>query len=274
MLQSFQNHILYEENKKRMSNTLPVPSQSHLVVIPSYNTGKILQKTVEEAIQLWAPVWVIIDGSTDDSVKLLQPLVDKYSGNLKVIELEHNVGKGAAILHAILLAQKKGYTHVLTMDADHQHPAEYIAEFMRQSKKSMEVMIFGQPVFDQSAPAIRVQGRKISNSWVNLETLSWDIKDSLFGMRVYPINDLIKVMQSTRWARRFDFEPEVAVRMAWHGVKTINIETPVRYLLEEEGGVSQFRYLRDNILLTWMHIRLFFGFVIRLPYLLFNKTKK
>jgi hypothetical protein len=50
----------------------------------------------------------------------------------------------------------------------------------------------------------------------------------------------------------------------------INLPTPVKYLSAEEGGISQFRYLRDNTLLTGMHIRLFTGFLLRLPVLLFR----
>jgi glycosyltransferase involved in cell wall biosynthesis len=243
-------------------------SVSHLIIIPSYNTGAILEKTIREVMRYYAPVWVVIDGSTDDSPTLLKALTKQYPQSLKVIHLPKNIGKGAAIFTAIQQAQIQGFSHVLTMDADHQHPAESIAHFMQLSCKNPQAMILGKPVFAASAPALRVQGRKISNSWANLETLNWGIGDSLFGMRLYPIADLIAVMQSTRWARRFDFEPEVAVRLAWRGVEAINLDTPVRYLDKEEGGVSQFRYLRDNTLLTWMHIRLFFGFLLRLPKLL------
>lgn len=241
---------------------------THLIIIPSYNTGAILEKTIREVLHYYAPVWVIIDGSTDDSPALLSALAKQYPQNLKVIHLAKNIGKGAAIFTAIQQAQAQGFTHVLTMDADHQHPAASITHFMQLSAKHPEAMILGKPVFEASAPSLRVQGRKISNSWVNLETLNWGIGDSLFGMRLYPIADLIAVMNSTRWARRFDFEPEVAVRLAWRGVPVINLDTPVRYLRKEDGGVSQFRYLRDNILLTGMHIRLFFGFLLRLPKLL------
>lgn len=241
---------------------------THLIIIPSYNTGAILEKTVREVLHYYYPVWVVIDGSTDDSPTLLCALAKQYPHHLKVIHLTKNIGKGAAIFTAIQQAQAQGFTHVLTMDADHQHPAASIAHFMKLSAKHPQAMILGKPVFEASAPALRVQGRKISNSWVNLETLNWGIGDSLFGMRLYPIADLIAVMKSTRWARRFDFEPEVAVRLAWRGVPVINLDTPVRYLREDEGGVSQFRYLRDNILLTGMHIRLLFGFLIRLPKLL------
>jgi len=162
---------------------------------------------------------------------------------------------------------------VLTMDADHQHPASFIQKFMSVSAMHPEAMILGEPLFDNSAPLIRVKGRRISNWWANLETLGWGIHDSLFGMRVYPIEDLMAVMHSTRWARRFDFEPEIAVRMCWRGVSVINIATPVRYISKEEGGVSQFKYGRDNVLLTGMHIRLFLSFLLRLPGLLLRKNK-
>jgi len=246
-------------------------SSSHLVMIPSYNTGRLLPITVEEALNEWLPVWVIIDGSDDNSEQLLKPLQAKHPETLKIIKLPNNIGKGAAILHGLTLAVVDNYTHVLTLDADHQHPAHYIAKFMDLSLKNPSSMILGMPEFDASAPMLRVKGRKISNWWANLETLGWGIKDSLFGMRVYPIKELMAVMQSTRWAKRFDFEPEVAVRLAWSGVPVLNISTPVRYILKEEGGISQFKYGRDNLLLTGMHIRLFAEFLLRLPALIYKK---
>jgi glycosyltransferase involved in cell wall biosynthesis len=241
------------------------PSKTHLILIPSYNTGPILVITVLEILQHWQPVWVVIDGSDDHSDDLLKPLETQFPSALRVIRLPRNTGKGAAVFTGIKQARQHGYTHVLTMDADHQHPAESIQDFMQTSTLNPEAMILGEPVFDASAPALRVQGRKISNAFANLETLGWGIHDSLFGMRVYPISPLIQVMESTRWARRFDFETEVAVKLAWLGVPAINLPTPVRYLTAQEGGVSQFRYIRDNTLLTWMHTRLLIGFILRLP---------
>ena len=52
-----------------------------------------------------------------------------------------------------------------------------------------------------------------------------------------------------------------------------NIDAPVRYLRADEGGVSHFRYLRDNTLLTWMHTRLFLGFLLRLPVLAWRRLQ-
>lgn len=248
---------------------MTTPSTSHLVLIPSYNTGKIVLATVRDARRYWEPVWVVIDGSTDGTGDALQSMADNDPG-LKIFILPRNQGKGAAVLHGLREATTAAFSHVLTMDADGQHPAEKIPEFMSVSLANPGAVILGRPIFDASAPALRVGGRKISNLWANLETLWQGIGDSLFGFRVYPIKPLQDVMKNNVWMRRFDFDPEAAVRLCWRGIRPINIDAPVKYLRPDEGGVSHFNYLRDNILLTWMHARLLFGFLLRLPLLLWR----
>lgn len=245
-------------------------SSTHIVLIPSYNPGPKVYETVREARQYWNPVWIVIDGSTDESATGLKAMAEE-DGGLQVIHLPRNVGKGAAVLHGLDLAAAAGFTHALTMDSDGQHRADLIPEFMSASAGQPTAMILGMPVFDSSAPNIRVQGRKLSNAWANLETLWAGIGDSLFGFRVYPIAPLRIIMRRHRWMRRFDFDPEAVVRLSWRGVKAVNIPAPVRYFGAEEGGVSHFNYLRDNVLLTWMHARLLLGFVVRLPLLLMRR---
>lgn len=237
------------------------------VLIPSYNSGPLLRQTLADALAVWDDVFVVIDGSTDGSDK---DLGEKKHLGLRIHRLAENRGKGAAVLAGITLAQEEGFTHALAMDADGQHPADHIQPYMSAGKKHPEALILGKPIFASSAPNLRVQGRKISNWWANLETLWWGIDDSLFGMRLYPIAPLKKVFSQTFFARRFDFDPEVAVRLCWKGLPVINLPTPVKYLTAEEGGISQFRYLRDNALLTSMHIRLVLGALVRLPFLLFR----
>ena len=248
-------------------------SRTHLVLIPSYNTGPRVYRTVAEARAQWQPVWVVVDGSTDGTAEGLQRMVDADPG-LKVFVLPANAGKGAAVLHGLEQAQAEGFTHALTMDSDGQHPADLIADFMQRSIARPEVMVLGKPVFDASAPLLRVRGRKVSNGWTNLETLGAGVGDSLYGFRVYPIAALARVMQGQRWMRRFDFDTEAVVRLAWGGVKPVNVDAPVKYLSAEEGGVSHFNYLRDNVLLTWMHTRLMIGFGLRLPLLLWRRLRR
>ena len=248
-------------------------SSTHLVLIPSYNPGPKVLETVRAARAQWTPVWVVVDGSTDGTDAQLEALAAADPG-LRVIVLPENRGKGAAVLAGISEAAAAGFTHALTMDSDGQHPAELIPAFMAASAADPGAMVLGKPVFGPEAPALRVKGRKVSNGWANLETLGMGIGDSLYGFRVYPIVPLARIMRENRFMRRFDFDPEAVVRLAWAGVRPINLDAPVRYLSAEEGGVSHFKYLRDNLLLTWMHTRLFTGFVLRLPLLVWRRLSK
>jgi glycosyltransferase involved in cell wall biosynthesis len=252
---------------------MPDVSRTHLVLIPSYNTGERLFSTVSAARAQWSPVWVVVDGSTDGTGERLQQMAASDPG-LRVWVLPENQGKGAAVLHGLRAAQEAGYTHALTMDSDGQHPADLIPAFMKASQARPETMVLGRPVFDASAPLLRVRGRKLSNGAAQLETLFAGIGDSLYGFRVYPVAGLIAVMARQPWMRRFDFDPEAAVRLAWRGVKPVNIDAPVKYLTAEEGGVSHFNYLRDNLLLSWMHTRLIGEFVLRLPGLLLRRLRR
>jgi glycosyltransferase involved in cell wall biosynthesis len=199
-------------------------------------------------------VWVVVDGSTDGSEEVVADMLPQHPG-LRLLHQRPNAGKGAAVLLGTEEARRSGFTHVLTMDADGQHPAERIQAFAKLSEAHPEALLLGCPQFGEDAPALRVQGRKISNGWAN------------------PVAALLRGFAGTRYARRFDFDPEMAVRIAWQGVPLLSVPTPVRYLTKAEGGVSQFRYLRDNTLLTWMHTRLFFGFLLRLPLLLWRQVR-
>lgn len=247
-------------------------SPTHLVLIPSYNTGAKVYETVREARERWAPVWVVVDGSTDGTAGELQRMAAQ-DPHLKVIVLPENRGKGSAVLTGLEAARQAGFTHALAMDSDGQHPADLIPVFMQMSLARPDAMILGKPVFDASAPLLRVRGRRLSNGWTSLETLGAGVGDSLFGFRVYPVGELVDVMRRQPWMRRFDFDTEAVVRLVWRGVAPINIDAPVKYLRPEDGGVSHFNYVRDNILLTWMHARLLAETLVRLPVMLLRRMR-
>ncbi|MGH8291240.1 MAG: glycosyltransferase family 2 protein [Steroidobacteraceae bacterium] len=240
-------------------------SGTHIVLIPSYNPGPKVFETVRAAREQWQPVWVVVDGSTDGTAAALASMAQSDPG-LHLWVRARNGGKGRAVLEGLEQALRQGFTHALVMDSDGQHPAQMIAAFMKASIARPEAMVLADPVFDASAPSIRVKGRRVSNGWANLETLWAGIHDSLCGFRVYPIAALVSEMHASIGMRRFDFDVEAAVRLSWRGVPAVNLSAPIRYFSAEEGGVSHFNYWRDNALLAFMHARLFLGFLVRLPY--------
>ena len=221
-------------------------STTHVVLIPSFNSGPLLAKTVASARAFWAPTWVAVEAMawTDPA--------------LRIIRLPSNRGKGVAVRCGLAAAQSSGFTHALIMDADGQHPADRIVAFMNASLATPDALIMGCPVFGADAPWLRIAGRRLCNTLAAIETLR-PVGDTLFGFRVYPVAALLAVMRESRGMRRFDFDPEAVVRLTWKGTPLVHLPAPVRYLGQAEGGISHFNYWRDNLLLFCMHLRLSLG---------------
>jgi glycosyltransferase involved in cell wall biosynthesis len=236
-----------------------------VVVLPSFNSGPQLARTLAAARAAHPEVWVVVDGSTDGSDRLAEAL---GLGGVRFFRLEKNVGKGGAILAALRVAADEGVTHLLAMDADGQHPAESIRPFLELAEKHPGAFVCGVPVFGPDAPAERVKGRVIGNSFARIETLGLGAKDSLFGFRLYPVGPSLRILERTRWARRFDFDTVLAVRLSWAGLPCVNVPVPVTYPPRESGGVTHFRYLRDNLLLVAAHARLLAEWPLQVPGLL------
>lgn len=230
-------------------------SSTHLVLLPTYNTGPRLLEVVCEVLRHWQPVLVVVDGSTDGSEQALLELA-KREPALSIHVQSQNSGKGAAVLAGAQAAMARGFTHALVMDADGQHPAASIAEFMDASLRRPEALVLGRPIFPPNIPPERLHGRKLSVGLVHFELLGKSVADPLFGFRVYPLAPLIETLGRRRSGRRYDFDTEAAVRLAWAGVPPLNLAAPVRYFSQAEGGISHFHYWRDNATLAWMHTRL------------------
>ena len=248
-------------------------SNSHCVIIPSFNSGDLLRKTVLEALQNCDSVIVVDDGSTDQSFEGLWGYQDSNNG-LTILTHEKNLGKGAAVITGMSHALQKGFSHAAVFDADGQHYAADLRRFMDQSRLHPEAMILGVPIFDAEAPALRVNGRLVGNWWTNLETLWGGVRDSLYGFRVYPIEASLQVMRSIKGGRRFDFDTQLAVRLYWKGIPPLNLDTPVTYKKRTQGGVTHFKYVRDNLLLVYVHTQLALTAFTMIPRLLRLRSRR
>ena len=224
-----------------------------LVLLPTYNSGPRLMQTLREAHDVWKDVWVVVDGSSDGSDCGAEGL---GLDGVRFLRLPCNSGKGAAVLVALRAAQMEGFSHVLVMDADGQHPASMILPFFDISKNNPRAFVCGIPLFGPDAPRERVIGRFAGNFFSTLETLGSGAEDSLFGFRLYPVAPALRVLEDTKWARRFDFDTVLCVRLSWAGLPCVNVSVPVFYPTRSAGGVSHFRYVRDNLLLVAAHTRL------------------
>ncbi len=240
------------------------PNDKHLILMPAYNPGPILEQTVRSTLEVWGSLWVVVDGSTDGSEAPLRKIEREEPGFRLMVNRE-NRGKGAAVLQGATVALREGFSHALVMDCDGQHPVESIKRFMEISMRSPESMILGQPVFGSEAPLERLMGRRISVGLARIEVMGPWVGDPLFGFRVYPLKRLVEVLARPGRGRRYDFDHETVVRLHWQGVPALKVSARCRYLEDAEGGVSHFHYVRDNLRFAWLHMRLLSEWFVRLP---------
>jgi len=238
-------------------------------LIPVYRHGKTACPLAERLTSAGLPVIMVDDGNDTETKALLAEYAAKTPG-VALVSLKKNSGKGVAVAKGFEKAAELGLTHVLQIDADGQHDEGKIAFFLEESARHPDMIICGYPEFDKTAPKSRVTGRKISNFWASVVTLSTELKDVLCGFRVYPVDMSLRITRSLFLDKRMGFDPEILVRLYWNKVYPVFHPIKVSY---HAGGISNFRMVRDNIGISFMFTRLFFGMLLRLPLLIARKAR-
>lgn len=243
---------------------------SPCILIPCYNHGSTMAHILLQLEAYDLPCVIVDDGSNLTTSKILLDLTEHYEWVNLVVHSD-NQGKGAAVLSGIKYAYEQGYSHGLQLDADGQHQLSDIPLLLEKSENSPEKVISGQPIYDDSIPKARYYGRYFTHAWVWIETLSFSIKDSMCGFRVYPLEAVTALAAKKNLGLRMDFDIEIMVRLYWQGVQIEFIQTKVIY---PKDGISHFDAVLDNMRITWMHTRLFFLMLPQIPKLLLRNLGK
>ncbi len=239
------------------------------VIIPVYNHPDKLHQLTTTFNEINLPIIMVDDGSDASCQDILMQLAQE-NAHMTLQTHSSNQGKGAAIKTGIHAAQKAGFTHALQIDADGQHDTNDVTRFIEAMHLQPDALIAGYPQYDESIPKLRYYGRYASHVWVWINTLSMTIKDSMCGFRIYPVARSQQLIVEESIGDRMDYDGEFIVRWYWDGQPLMQIPTRVIY---PEHGVSHFRLFKDNCLISWMHARLFFGMLCRLPQLLERRWK-
>jgi len=245
----------------------------YCLIVPHFNHDKAFAAFLPALLSLDLPCIIVDDGSATDSVEHVRRMLKevKDQENIHFFEHGYNRGKGAAVMTACMHARQLGFTHGIQIDADGQHDVNDVAAFITRSKEHPTAIVSGHPQFDDSAPKARVYGRKVTDFWVILETLSLTIKDSLCGFRVYPIQEFETVFDRFHIAKNMGFDTDIMVKSVWLDIPVEFVPTKVIY---PENSVSHFHYLRDNLILIRLHTRLMMGMLLRSPQLIMRSLKR
>jgi glycosyltransferase involved in cell wall biosynthesis len=241
------------------------------MVIPFYNHGGSIAQVVQQLWPLGLRCYLVNDGSDASCDAVLNQLAQAESTWLRVINYQPNQGKGMAVMTGMDAAWRDGYTHAAQIDADGQHRVADVQTLLELARNNARAMITGYAVYDASVPRARLYGRYATHVWVWINTLSLQIRDSMCGLRVYPLAPTVAIWRKANErlisyiGKRMSFDIEILVRLYWRGVRIINVPVPVTYPID---GVSHFKVWRDNAQISAAHTRMFFGMLPRLPLLL------
>jgi len=237
------------------------------LLIPIYNHKDTIRDVLKSLAYVNLPCLVVDDGSDAET----RAVLDQMAQELPWVEIQHlavNVGRGAALRHGYKAAGQRGFSHAVQLDADGQHDPGDIPKFLESARRAPAALVLGDPIFDGSAPKSRLYGRKLSRLAVWVATLSFSIHDPLCGFRCVPLEHTVNLIRRNGLGDRMEFDPTIAVRLAWEGIPVVNVSTRVRYFRD---GLSHFDLVWDNVRLARAYIKLFFGMLLRLPVLLSRK---
>lgn len=238
------------------------------VLIPVYNHERAVVATCRALERLALPILLIDDGSNAECAGVLEALAERPG--VQLLRLARNGGKGRAVREGLFHARRLGFTHALQVDADGQHDVQSLPPFIEAARRDPACLIVGYPHFDHSVPKLRFFARYITHLWVWLNTLSFELRDTMCGVRLYPLAHLVPMLEKRRCGDRMEFDTEVLVRWHWRYRRVANLPVRVHY---PQDGVSHFRLWRDNLLMARMHLRLTGGMLRRLPGLLRHRHR-
>ena len=206
------------------------------IIIPTYNNAGTLAKVIGDVLRFTTHIIVVNDGSTDNTSVILADFPQ-----IEVISYKRNKGKGYALKKGFRRAIEKGYDYAITIDSDGQHSADDLPAFAKKLKEEPEAIIIGSRNMEKEGiPGKSSFGMKFSNFWFWVET-GIRHPDTQSGFRLYPL----KFIDPKKFlTRKFEFEIEIIVRLAWKGVKVTSVPVDVHYLKKEER-VSHFRPFID-----------------------------
>jgi glycosyltransferase involved in cell wall biosynthesis len=212
--------------------------ENFCALICAYNEEKTISDIVKRAKAQVRDVYVVDDGSTDDTYG------QAIKAGAKVIKHQINQGKGQALKTGFDYLAKENYAGVITLDADGQHLPEEIPRFIKKIKDGFDAVIGKRNFSDNSVPIIR----KLSNKWY-INTLSrinhQKIYDSECGYRAFKIEILPTLINSSD-TRGFSYESEILIKLLKNKVNLGWIDVSTIYIPGRKSKIKPFKHTIDS----------------------------
>lgn len=204
------------------------------VLIPTFNESKTIGKLIRDIKKIGLDIFVIDDGSQDDTFQIAT-----YSGAI-VISNAKNLGKGMSLRRGLDYIKELNYQAVIIMDGDGQHTSDDIPQFIKAAKDPEVSIIIGNRMSAaKGMPFLRWFTNKFM-SWVISLFCRVKIPDSQCGFRIIKIEVLKDIKLRTS---KYEIESELLIKAAKRGFKIKSIPIKTIY----QGQSSQINPILDTL---------------------------
>jgi glycosyltransferase involved in cell wall biosynthesis len=178
------------------------------VVIPAFNEAATVAEVAERALRYTQTVFVVDDGSEDETAAQLLGLP------VTLLRNDTNLGKAASLARGFVAALARSMDAVITLDADGQHRPEDIPRLIEAAEEYPgDIVIAARLEGRERMPRSRRFGNWQADFWIAWAA-GYPIRDTQCGYRLYPAALLERLVVPGGRGSSFVFESEVLIEAA------------------------------------------------------------
>ena len=201
------------------------------VIIPAYNEEKHIVSLISCLIENKYRVLLVDDGSNDST------RITAGNAGAEVLSHAENRGKGASIISGIIWCLEKGFSPIVLMDADGQHPPESIPDFLKVFEKEKADLVLGNRMKNAAdMPRVRWLTNKFM-SWFQSLFLGLRLSDTQCGYRLLGRRAMELHRSIAFQCQRFDYESEILFYAVKKNLKICEVDIPALYVKDRKSRI-------------------------------------
>ena len=210
------------------------------VVVPAYNEALLIGKVIETMPSFVDCIIVINDKSTDQTQSIVQKYVEQDAERIVLIDHEHNLGVGGAIITGYRYARDQQYDITVVMAGDAQMDPDDLPALLNPIVDGRADYSKGNRLFTgeawQKIPTIRYLGNAALSLGTKVASGYWHVADSQTGYTATSLK-VLQTLPLQKVFKRYGMPNDFLVRLNVYNFRVIDVPIRPIYGVGEQSGI-------------------------------------